>query len=163
MPLLLAALAIMTISSCFLALRSLIHLYQERQYRLAVSSTIIFIVMPLLIGLDIAFAPHIVADIWLLLPAIMLFIGWLAFGYWLAWHLAWMKRQQMTGIEPAILERPRHYWRNNLLLLGCGLLIWVLGLVVDIAAWPITEVALLCAAMFLVGFSVFRLWKYRGF
>lgn len=163
MPLLLAGLSIITLVSCFLAIRGLIRLYQAQERKLAISSTIIFIILPLIIVGTICWADNIVANIWLLLPLIAFFSLWVGFGYWLAYYMQQVKRQQLTGLEQAIPPRPAHYWRDNLLSLGAGIAIWVAGNFFDLRRLPILEVALLCLALFLTVGACIRLWKYRGF
>lgn len=163
MPLLLAGLSIITLVSCFLAIRGLIRLYQAQQRKLAISSTIIFIILPLIIVAAIYQADNIVANIWLLLPLIVLFAFWVGFGYWLAYYMQQVKRQQLAGLEQVIPPRPAHHWRNNLLPLGAGIAIWVAGNFLPLRRLPILEVALLCLVLFLTVGACLRLWKYRGF
>ena len=149
MPLLLAGLVIITLVSCFLAIRGLVRLYQDQELQLAISSTIV--------------STSVIANIWLLLPLIAIFIIWVGFGYWLAFYMQKDKQRQMSGLDKEIPARPRHYWRDNLLALIAGISIWVIGNFIDFSRLPILEIGLLCLALFLVIASCVRLWKYRGF
>ncbi len=163
MPLLLAGLVIITLVSCFLAIRGLVRLYQDQELQLAISSTIVFVLLPLIIVVGICFSTSVIANIWLLLPLIAIFIIWVGFGYWLAFYMQKDKQRQMSGLDKEIPARPRHYWRDNLLALIAGISIWVIGNFIDFSRLPILEIGLLCLALFLVIASCVRLWKYRGF
>ena len=145
----------------FLLIRGMIRLYKEGEIKLLAWVAAFFVIAPLVVVL-VGRVPEEKLNIWIVIPAVLLGLAWICVGYVLESYLRREKQQRLEGKKREIPARPAHWLRDNLLMIGGGAAVWLVGVLVEIKNTTL-ETCALCVCVFLLLRGGSRLWRYRGF
>ena len=156
-PLIIGLLAIIGYG-LFLLIRALPRLYRAGDQKLVYCAIVFTLAVPLAVWL-IAKIPAERMNIWLALPALVLFGIWVCVGYFTESYRKKKERNSTLESKPAA---PPSLKRRNMLIFAAGLIIWLFGAFIGIADRNV-EIALLCISMLLLISSIGSFWRYRKF
>jgi|GEM_PF-2081023 len=157
----LVGLAALTVYGLFLLLRGMIRLHQEGENKLLAWVAAFFVIAPSLVAL-VGNIPQERLNIWIVIPTLLLALGWISSGYFVESYLRREKQRNLEGKKRELPARPPHWLRDNLLLIGGGAALWLVGVFVGISN-AVLETSALCVSVFLLLRGGSRLWRYRGF
>ena len=144
----------------FLTIRGLVNVYRDKEMKMFWSVFGFFIAAPLLLLLIILVVKSY--DLWTVLPVLLLGFGWISMGYIFESYLRKEKARQADGMKKVIPKPKPGQIRKDLILLGCAITIWFLGMFGVFTNGTLETVAV-CICFFLFASSISDLWKYRGF
>lgn len=151
----------------FLFIRGLFRLKKTGEHKMFGWCLGLFCLGLLILGLGLLIKLEAINS-WIALPILLVLFMMFSAGYFLESYLRHEKRRRADGLDKIIPARPKHWLRNNLILLVVALIIWAVGAFIGFSFIGLGdnktfEISLLCICMFLVARALSSLWKYRGF